>query len=240
MIKDQRLSKRTLRIVVISLFGAILSICFMVFNYISVQNYLSPFKTEEEKQVKPIYQGAMKGISEFKLTDVSFDTKDHNVRFWLELKKDTTSDSFTELQLQAINQAVEQLTEYLNGSDFIDSLYTGYILNIQIGNSDIQVICKVGYQKNRYEFISLINCTANAVTDFHMMKNVCSIYNDDSFQREFVYENVRNFSDFSNLEEISFDSSSNNERVTEFAKLMHTVLPKCKVYINEEEVLITD
>ena len=212
----------------------------MVFNYISVQNYLSPFKTEEEKQVRPIYQAAMKEVSGFKLTYISFDTEFQDVCFWLELKNNTASNSFNEQQLQAINQAVEQLTEYLNESVNKDSLYTGYILKFQIGNSDIQTTCYVGIYNNRYEFLYLINGTGNYITDYHMMNTVRLIDNDGGYDLVFENENISKFSDFQNLEKISFDSSSNYERVIKFSKAMRTILPKCKIFINEEEVLITE
>ncbi len=241
MSKEQKFNNNTIKIVIISLLGAILGICFMGFNFIAVQNFLSPFKTEEEKQAKPIYQAAMKGISDFRLSSVDIDSEYHRVLFFLKLKHRTTaSEAFNEEQLLAINQSVEQLMAYLNEVDQLDDLYTGYNMIFTIGNSDIQTICFVDLQSDQYEFNYLFNSTANVATDYHMMKKVRLIDNDRCFQTVFEYEKVSKFSDCHNLEKIIFNTSSDYGQIIEFAKAMHTVLPKCKIFIKEEEVVVTN
>lgn len=207
-------------------------------GYISVKIYFSPYKTEEEKQVRSIYKAAMRGISEFRLTSITVDKEHDSVLFFTRLKSRTGSEAFTEKQLTSINQAVEQLLKHLNELDSLDDLYLNYRLIFKIGVTPVQVICWIENIDGKYEFTYLNDSTNNIVSDFYMMKSVYRIDTNSYFNDYLDKGKIEKFADLYNLNEIYFDQGAfYEEKVIEFSKILHAIKPECKIYINNEELL---
>ena len=206
----------------------------------AIKRRISPFQTDEEKQLKPVYKATKKGISGFKFENVWIEEDDNYVWFMFKLKNYTGSNVYTEKELETINKAVEQLVKYLNDNQDFENLYNKYRLRFQLDNTNIVLDCDIEYINNQATFTYLHSETSNMITDYYMMKDVYSIAMYRGFETVFEEENIEKLEALDNLEEIYFASGVDKERVKEFAILMKDINPDCKIFHDSEEVVITD
>lgn len=217
--------------------SVIIGLCISIIFYIGFQIYSSPFKTEDQKQIEPIYKAAMEGVSYFRLSSIIVDKEELTVRYHLKLKNRTSSECFTEQEMESINLVVEQLIEYLNTKDNLNYLYTDYCVQFQIGNTPVGITCWLKEHNGQYEFISASSKNSNNITDFYKMKEVQEISIDGGNHIFLDDEKLNKFSGLHNLEKIYFIPTIYEEDITQFVNKMKVILPSCKIFMKGEEVV---
>jgi len=99
----------------------------------SLISTINPFRGEEKKQIKPIYEAIIEGIEGTRLRKVYINSKENYVNFHIQFEDKPSKDKFrrkifTEDQIKTVYKATQQLIAYLNENDWTRGLYEHYTI----------------------------------------------------------------------------------------------------------------
>lgn len=72
------------------------------------------------------------------------------------------------------------------------------------------------------------------------MKDVCSIGIYGSPPKNYSLDNLKELAELKNLKEIGYTHDADIEDLKTFKKVLQAVLPECKLYIGDVEVILED
>jgi hypothetical protein len=140
----------------------------------SLISTINPFRGEEKKQIKPIYEAIIEGIEGTRLRKVYINSKENYVNFHIQFEDKPSKDKFrrkifTEDQIKTVYKATQQLIDYLNENDWTRGLYEHYTIIFNFGDRFPDSTSRVRYIDGQAAFYSIDFSAYNDITDIYMM-----------------------------------------------------------------------
>ena len=202
----------------------------------SLISTINPFRGEEKKQIKPIYEAIIEGIEGTRLREVYINSIKNYVYFEIEFEDKPSKDKFgrkifTEDQIETVYKATQQLIAYLNENDWTRALYEEYKIIFNFGGRFTDSTSRVRYIDGQAAFYSIDFSAYNDITDIYMMEDVRRIRMVLGPSDTIDEERAERISRFKNLEYIIIHEYTDKELPVRFAKIINKNNPDCRIFM---------
>ena len=201
----------------------------------------TPFKSAEQKKVRPLYSAGIRGISIFKLIDVDINadgsTKNKAIEFSFKMKNNDIYGGFSNKEIKVLNKFANQMIDFLNkDSDVSDIDYIGVYLYVDNGRKPEYLELSIQSINGQFTIDwCIINCNNTIfdvceVPDIKYIQTVYGTYDsidDDSIEK---------LKSFTELKEIHFSDYVDKKKLIEFKEKLYKNQLTCKIFWGDMEI----
>ena len=201
----------------------------------------TPFKSAEQKKVRPLYSAGISGISIFKLmyVDISEDgsTKNKSIKFNLKMKNNDIYGGISNKELKTLNKFTNQMMDFLNKtSDVNDIDNIGIYLYVDNGRRPEYLNLWIQQINGQFSIDWCIIKCDNTIFDVCAIPDIKYIQTMYGTYDSIDDDSIEKLKSFSELKEIHFSDNVDKQKLIEFKEKLHKNQLTCKIFWGDMEI----
>lgn len=205
----------------------------------------TPFKSAEQKKVRPLYSAGIRGVSIFKLMDVDISedeiTSNKSIKFSLKIKNNDIYGGFSNKELKTLNKFANQMIDFLNKATDVNDI-DNIRIYLYVDNGRKPEYLKLSIQQSNGQFSidwCIIKCD-NTIFDMCTIPDIKYIQTMRGTYDSIDDDSIEKLKSFSELEEIHFSEYVEKKNLIELKDKLQTVQSTCKIFWGDMEIVLNE
>lgn len=201
----------------------------------------TPFKSADQKKVRPLYSAGIRGISIFKLmgVDISEDgsSKNKSIEFRLRIKNNDIYGGFSNKELKTLNKFTNQMINFLNKNSFVNDIdYIGIYLQVDNGRRPEYLKLSGRLINGKFSFDWCIIECDNTIFDVCVISDIKYIQTVYGTYDSIDDDSIEKLKSFTELKEIHFSDYVDKKKLIEFKEKLYKNQLTCKIFWGDMEI----
>lgn len=205
----------------------------------------TPFKSAEQKKVRPLYSAGIRGVSIFKLMDVDISedgiTKNKSIEFKLKIKNNDIYGGFSNKELKTLNKFANQMIDFLNKSTDVNDIHNiGIYLYVDNGRKPEYVNLWIQQSNGQFSIDWCIVKCDNTIFDMCTIPDIKYIQTVYGTYDSIDDESIEKLKSFSEMKEIHFSEYVEKKYLIELKEKLQMIQLTCKIFWGDMEIVLNE